>query len=232
MGKALVSQRDSEQACLLGTNVTSLLGLKFLRAGGQPLRTDTQPVARVRLVKTVSIPSKIVKAEIESCTRKGEHCVFEPDIEVVDASGLSIPETVLTVGEKGRVYVSLQNLQTSRVKLVRGTELGNLEPLVEMPTEPCTPSRSPEALSHCAKVSTEELSDAHKQSVLQALSLSQGELTNQEFIDLKTLMLQSADVFALDSSELGHTDLVQHTIDTGEHPLIKQQPYDLSREDG
>ena len=61
-----------------------------------------ESVTRVRLVKTTSITSqasKIVKAEIENIERKGEHCVFEPDT-VVASSGLSIPETVLTIGKK------------------------------------------------------------------------------------------------------------------------------------
>ena len=31
-------------------------------------------------------------------------------------------------------------------------------------------------------------------------------------------------MFAVDDSELGRTSLVQHTIDTGDHPPIKQQP--------
>ena len=221
-------QRDSEQACLLGTSATTLLGLKFLRAGGQPLRTNMQPITRVRLVKTVSIPSqasKIVKAEIENCTRKGEHCVFEPDVGIVESSGLSIPETVLTIGEKGRVYIPLQNLQPSRIKLQRGTELGDLEPFVELPAEQCMQPADPDVSIKCAKIAAEKRSDEHKKHILDALSLKQGGLTDQEFSDLKRVMLQSADVFALDSSELGHTDLVQHTIDTGEHPPIKQQPY-------
>ena len=33
------------------------------------------------------------------------------------------------------------------------------------------------------------------------------------------------DVFALDVSELGCTHLVEHTIKTGDHPPIRQQPY-------
>ena len=36
-------------------------------------------------------------------------------------------------------------------------------------------------------------------------------------------MCQYADVFALDSSELGSTDIVTHTIDTADHPPIHQQ---------
>ena len=35
-------------------------------------------------------------------------------------------------------------------------------------------------------------------------------------------MRDNADVFALDNSELGHTDLVHHHVDTGDHPPVKQ----------
>lgn len=36
------------------------------------------------------------------------------------------------------------------------------------------------------------------------------------------LMLRNRDVFALDDSELGCTDLVKHDIDTSDSPSIKQ----------
>ena len=34
--------------------------------------------------------------------------------------------------------------------------------------------------------------------------------------------MDNADLFALDNSELGHTDLVQHHVDTGDNPPIEQ----------
>ena len=58
-----------------------------------------------------------------------------------------------------------------------------------------------------------------------ALKLKQGGLTNQQFNDLKAAMLDASNVFALDYSEFGCTSLVKHTIDTGDNPPIKQQPY-------
>ena len=69
----------------------------------------------VRLVRTISVPSqasKIVKAKIESIDRRVS-VVFEPDVDVMESSGLSIPDTILTIGEKGRVCTPLQNLQRS-----------------------------------------------------------------------------------------------------------------------
>ena len=154
----VIIQPDSEQACLLGTNATSLLGLKFLRATNKSLRAGTEPkqsVTRDRLVRTISIPSqasKIVKAEIE-------HWVFEPDVDMMESSGLSIPDTVLTIGEKGRVYIPLQNLQSTRVKLHGGAELGVIEPFVATTlnddvTRTCKESQK--VVSSCAKITVEE----------------------------------------------------------------------------
>jgi len=42
---------------------------------------------------------------------------------------------------------------------------------------------------------------------------------------LRDLVGAYSDVFALNDSELGCTDIVQHVIETGDHPPIKQQPY-------
>jgi hypothetical protein len=42
---------------------------------------------------------------------------------------------------------------------------------------------------------------------------------------LKALITEFSDVFALDNSEVGCTDVVKHSIDTGDHAPFKQQPY-------
>ena len=44
-------------------------------------------------------------------------------------------------------------------------------------------------------------------------------LVGEEMKCLKSLVCEYADMFALDSSELGSTDLVTHTIDTGDSPI-------------
>ena len=49
-------------------------------------------------------------------------------------------------------------------------------------------------------------------------------LTVEELQQLKDLIIEFSDVFALDSSELGTTDHVTHVIDTGDSSPIKQHP--------
>ena len=57
----LFVEPESEQKCLLGMNVAPLLGLKFTRSNGQPLRSQSdldRPVALVRLVGTSTVPGR------------------------------------------------------------------------------------------------------------------------------------------------------------------------------
>ena len=57
------------------------------------------------------------------------------------------------------------------------------------------------------------------------LQLPLDKLSPLESKQLKTVICEFSDVIALDDTELGCTDLVQHSIDTGNHPPIRQQPY-------
>ena len=41
--------------------------------------------------------------------------------------------------------------------------------------------------------------------------------SGEEAAGLKSVLEEFNEVFALDPMEVGHTDLVQHTINTGEH---------------
>jgi hypothetical protein len=51
-----------------------------------------------------------------------------------------------------------------------------------------------------------------------------GRLTSDQQKQLEELILDCADVFSLTDSDLGHTNIVQHTIDSGDHQPIKQHP--------
>lgn len=55
----------------------------------------------------------------------------------------------------------------------------------------------------------------------QVCALSSGETTQ-----LKALVTEFSDLFALNDSELGCTDVLQHHIDTSDHPPIKQPRID------
>ena len=81
--------------------------------------------------------------------------------------------------------------------------------------------RSP--ISVCAGVQSGVSERTEK--LIEALELPVERFSEDEAKKLQDLIHEFSDVFALDDSELGCTDIVHHIIDTGDHPPIKQQPY-------
>lgn len=61
--------------------------------------------------------------------------------------------------------------------------------------------------------------------LLEVLQLPLDRLSSEEGKQLTAVICEFADVFAYDDTELGCTDILRHTIDTGEHSPIRQQPY-------
>ena len=52
-------------------------------------------------------------------------------------------------------------------------------------------------------------------------------MTLDQLASLRDLVVEYSDVFALDMSELGLTDLVSHTINTGDNPPYGNQSGEL-----
>ena len=61
--------------------------------------------------------------------------------------------------------------------------------------------------------------------LLRLLDLTQCDCSPTQLSDLKVLLTEHSQVFEMNKSELGHTNIVQHVIDTGSSGPIKQQPY-------
>lgn len=57
------------------------------------------------------------------------------------------------------------------------------------------------------------------------VDLSNCTLTLEEQTRLRSLVDEYRDIFAVHPDELGHTNLVQHHIETGDHPPIRSRPY-------
>ena len=57
------------------------------------------------------------------------------------------------------------------------------------------------------------------------VDLSSTNLTEEQKVQLQSLLSEYRDIFALTPEELGRTGLVKHRIDTGDHPPLRQRPY-------
>lgn len=75
---------------------------------------------------------------------------------------------------------------------------------------------------HCTQVNKSTTEEGRLEKLFEVLALVESEATEEQCDALKQLISDNSDVFALSDNELGHTDLVQHQVDTGDSPPIKQ----------
>ena len=188
---------------------------------------------KVSLIEATTIPARkgrFIEASLDQELPAGAEVVFEPKVNALQSYGLSSPESILSVNANGNLLIPLQNFRQNSTNLEAGMELGTIERFdgqVESPE--CKQS----TCAHVTMQSKQKLALAQshnltdRQTLLKSeLKLSQRTLACEakQVELLEDLLLNSVDVFALNDSELGRTSLVKHSIDTGDHPPIKQQP--------
>ena len=232
-------QPDSAQECLLGTNASIPLGFKFVDGKGKPLRSspDPQPelefesksefkVAHVSLIQASSIPSRkcrFLKAKVSGECSPGDQLLFEPRSTQLQPLGLSAIDSLVTLSDEKTVLIPVQNFGKCTVDLPSDIELGVVEPFeaTHNPPDSVPPSM-------CARVLVDGPGYYEKERprrLLNMLDLSESDCTSDQLDTLKALLSQHTDIFEMDSSELGHSNVVQHMIDTGDNASIKQHPY-------
>ena len=230
-------QPDSEQACLLGMNALPFLGIEVRDSNGiqllptEPKSDDApKPVAsQISLLTSAVVPShkgRVLHAKATSpdaVILDGDF-LFEPNQKALGSCGLSASECLVTA-EGGKVSLPIENFQEFTAQLDAGEEIGMLRPL-DSPPSLCENTSTVDPLpSTTAVVKTTAASPERLGRLLGELQLPFDKLSPEEGEQLKATVCEFSDVFALDDMELGCTDLVQHSIETGNHSPIRQQPY-------
>ena len=237
-------QKGVSQGVLLGTDVLKKLGFRMLTPdvkgsakdllgtgdwqlqsvpqAEKPNPVTVEQVATVHLLQTCRIPARHcrlvpVKA-IGSVAR--ELMLFYPTEEVMRNSGTTPAVCVTNVEGDGKVILSVENHSLHPVTLKQGEVLGTLEPVHEITTvgtvnnimteqEPQKPTVEP---------------GKRGEQLYSKLNI-EDTLSVQELDQLRAVVSSFSDVFAMDQSELGRTDLIKHSIDTGGQGPVKQLPY-------
>ena len=170
----------------------------------------------VRLLQAARLPGqhgRVVKAKVVG--KKGHSLsYFEPHMEF---DGVKVQDAVVEEDEDDCIRVLLENHGFSPVVVEEGQILGSMEEVRLCQEE----SLVDEAV--VSAVLPGEFSAERLEQLRDSLKLDP-QLTEEQVQQMRDLVLEFADVFALDSTELGSTDLVTHHIDTGDSPPIKQPP--------
>ena len=227
-------QPNSEQQCLLGMNAIPLLGIEVKHSDGEPIlvldqNTPTES-ARVNLVGAVSIPAqkgKIVRSRISSPESdfNDRDVLFEPNHKILDILGINVTESLVTL-KSGEIVLPVENHHGNTVHLDADVELGSVRCSNSMLERSDQPVQDREkTISSNAPVQAESYPTSRIEKLLQILCHPLEKLSAEENEQLKALLVEFSDVFALDDTELGCTQLVEHSINTGDNAPIRQQPY-------
>ena len=238
-------QPDSEQPCLLGMNAIPSLGITVLRRNGEPILSNatSKPelapqVARVSLVESIVIPGqkgRYIKAHVDCDGPVADEFLFEPRHETLSALGVCAQESLVHKREDDTILVPVQNYQGIAVHIEAGALLGEARPLdsdhgvltldeaVRLP--PLANDENVSASSRNASMQVAFNTPDRISQIVDALLLPITKLSNDQVTQLKSLVAEFPDVFALSDAELGCTNLIKHSIDTGDYAPIKQQPY-------
>ncbi|KAL0197560.1 hypothetical protein M9458_006100, partial [Cirrhinus mrigala] len=139
------------------------------------------------------------------------------DPEIQSVPGLFVACTVISV-KADVTCVRAMNLTNEDCHVPCGTMLGEVHSLVTQPGEEFT-IQEPTV----AQIQT-HMDPCPKSKV----DLSQSALNSEEQSQLETLISKYSDVFSVDDYDYGHTDLVKHTIRTGDAQPIRQRAYRTS----
>ena len=137
-----------------------------------------------------------------------KHTLDEPNREALSLLGLELSESLVTVYEN-KVLLPIENPQGIPVRLYECFELGTVK-LVDL-----SATKGERSTVESCQTSSKAPTVERAKKLLNVLSLPGDKLAPAE---------TDADVFALDDTELGCTDLVD-TLDTGDRSPVHQPPY-------
>ena len=237
-------QKGAPVQFLLGSDLLPRLGFSFLESQTddtavdhfhhdqwkkQPLPTPPQQelpvsdkVGTVRPLTATRLPprhTKIVRAHVEGVDRQSIS-LLTPEAKW-ESKGLQMEEALLEPDGELCVSVPIQNPTCEPLCISSGDILGQIQPVAIVPE----PKVVATLLEGDTSSHTEQPIDPNsRDSCLLENSHFEESLTGEEIQQLKDLIIEFSDVFAVDSSELGTTDRVTHVIDTGDSSPIKQHP--------
>ena len=120
--------------------------------------------------------------------------------------------------DDGTFIMSIENHNCFPVQMEEGQLLGTLIPVQSSPKVTAVEKV-------CKLQATEGTDDLSRlNELLKQLDVA-NDLSPIEEKKVVEVVCEFSDVFAINAEELGHTELVQHTINTGDHPPIKQLPH-------
>ena len=146
---------------------------------------------------------------------RGKTGLVEPVQKFVEKHGLLIARAVVQPNA-GFIPMKILNVSDQEHILQKNTLAATLEP-VEVDMITTCPNLKISEISPQGKIELPE----HMQAVFDNNS---NELTESQKIQFKNLLFKYQESFSQSSTDIGRTELIEHTIDTGQARPVKQRP--------
>ena len=121
----------------------------------------------------------------------------------------------------GNIALAIQNHSLSPVHLEENQQLGSIEDAVILSIKGEANEEGSTSVATQVKAISQN-GGRWIEEIKEALGINSLLLAQEDKNQLLELVDDYSDIFALDQSELGHTEIVTHTIDTGDHPPVHQ----------
>jgi hypothetical protein len=210
----------SMEGAIIGTPALEALGCYMTVAGVEVMsrrecakarQVGVARVARVRVLETTTIPRRSEQLVLASTDSKlsGRTVMLAPQTNAEGVPDCLLVARSVTTPEKGRVVVRVCNTSDEPAVIRANQVLAEAQEVQVVETTPVQ-EESHELPEHLV--------------VLWRTACERGELNESVAQQLKLLLIRYSKLFATNDNDLGRTTLVQHDIETGDCPPIRQPP--------
>ena len=196
-----------KQSCLIigTTNVP-------LWTGGQAVQ-----VCRVEIRETVKIPAqsrKWVSVQIPHAEHLADDGLVEPCLDLMSRKEITLVGGLVDT-TKSEITLNLLNYSQDTVTLYKNTKVGTCESHYDNDSQ---------TKGRIARISELETDSSVPPHLLDLFDRSSKNLTSSERATLVQLLNKYQNSFSKSSDDIGHTDLVQHSINTRDAAPIRLPP--------
>jgi hypothetical protein len=187
--------------------------------GQQPNRLLDTTAKTYRVMETVLLPpgdAVPVRIELDGPESTSEEIMLDEPWETNLPEGVTATSGVLAWDQQ-EPHILLENRGTEVQTIVLNSPLGQWEELREISIYGITTE------NQGSSAERERIQEPLPQELLVLIEKVPGEMTSERE-KLKELVTEYRDVFAVKGETLGKTEIVRHTIDTGENRPVKQPP--------
>ena len=189
-----------------------------LGESGHTVLPTPEKVAIVKLLQTARLPahhSKLVRVAVDHEADLGSTLLFEPNLPQLHNKGVTMSDALIDNDKVATMII--QNRGVEPVILDQGCVMGyaHSTSMMKLPKdEDCHLESSVKTIQGSVRM----------EQLCESLNIKGVELHQGEQSKLMELVEKYSELFALSSTELGCTSLIEHSINTGDHLPIKQLP--------